>query len=465
MLPYAATGGLGDVAGSLPQALSKKGVDIRTVMPLYSSIKREYRDKMNMIAEMEISLSWRRVYCGIYVLNGNGVITYFIDNEYYFNRESMYGSFDDGVRYAFFSRAVLELMAVEEFYPDVLHTNDWQSALAAIYVKTELADDVRYNNIRTLHTIHNIDYQGIYDMSLLWDVFGIKTEYKSIVEYNGAVNLTKGAIQCCDALSTVSKRYAEEIQTPQYSSGLHFILEPNKYKTCGILNGIDYDYYNPLTDDDIYFNYDSDDLNGKVKNKCRLQEEMGFEVNENIPLMVMITRLASHKGIDLVTAVAEDFMRADMQFVVLGTGEKQYENFFAGLQEKYPDKARAIFRFDKVFSKKLYAGADIFLMPSKSEPCGLAQMIASRYGAIPIVRETGGLYDSIKYYNKESGEGNGYTFANYNAHDMLYVIWETLAQYNYGRQDWDTLVKKIMNIDFSWDASAEEYIKLYCGLL
>ena len=460
-LPFAATGGLGDVAGSLPAALKKKNVNVRLVMPLYSSIKAEYRNQMKLVKEIEVPLSWRNQYCGIYKMNYNGVITYFIDNEYYFKRESMYGSFDDGERYAFFSRAILEMLPVIKFFPDVLHTNDWQSALSVVYLKVLYAYDEEYKNIKSIHTIHNIDYQGIYDMSTLWDVFGLTTDRASLVEYNGAINLTKGAIQCCDILSTVSPKYAEQIQTPAYSSGLHFILCPNKDKIYGILNGIDDKYYNPVLDNDLYVKYDSENLAGKEENKCMLQEELLLPVRKNVPMIAMVTRLASHKGIDLVTCVMNDLMKADLQFVLLGTGEKQYEEFFNKMQEQYPDKVRAILKFDKAFSKKIYAGADIFLMPSKSEPCGLAQMIASRYGTVPIVRETGGLYDSIKYYDNKTGTGNGYTFANYNAHDMLYVIWEAVGQYNYGRSEWDSLVKKIMNIDFSWNASAEEYIKIY----
>ena len=464
-LPFAATGGLGDVAGSLPAALKKKGINIRVAMPLYSSIKQEYRDKMQLVCEIEVPLSWRNQYCGVYKLTYGGVIFYFIDNEYYFKRESMYGSFDDGERYAFFSRAILEMLPAIKFFPDILHTNDWQSALCSVYLKTAFSADERYNRIKSIHTIHNIDYQGIYDMSILYDVFGIPGEYSSLVEYNGAINLTKGAIQCCDILSTVSPKYAQEIQTPQYSSGLHFILCPNKDKIRGILNGIDDKYYNPELDNDLYVKYNSKTLEGKAENKRLLQKELALPERADVPLIVMITRLASHKGIDLVTCVMHDLLKADVQFAVLGTGEKQYEDFFKSAEAEHPDKVRAILRFDKAFSKKMYAAADIFLMPSKSEPCGLAQMIASRYGTVPLVRETGGLYDSIKYYNKDTDTGNGYTFANYNAHDMLYVLWEAIGQYNYGKEDWVRLVKKIMNIDFSWNASANEYIKMYNEVL
>ncbi len=464
-LPFAATGGLGDVAGSLPSALKKKGINVRVAMPLYSSIKQEYRDKMQLVCELEVPLSWRNQYCGVYKLMHGGVMFYFIDNEYYFKRESMYGSFDDGERYAFFSRAILEMMPAVKFIPDILHTNDWQCAMSSVYLKTIFQADERYRNMKSIHTIHNIDYQGIYDMSIMDEVFGLPGEYKSLVEYNGAANLTKGAIQCCDILSTVSPRYAEEIQTPEYSSGLHFILQPNKNKIRGILNGIDDRYYSAKLDNDLYIKFDSENLQGKAENKRLLQEELGLPQKPNTPMVCMITRLASHKGIDLVTRVLYDLLKADVQFVVLGTGENQYEEFFKMMEAQHPEQVRAVLKFDKAFSKKLYGGADIFLMPSKSEPCGLAQMIASRYGTIPVVRETGGLYDSIKYYNKDTDTGNGYTFANYNAHDMLYVLWEAIGQYNYGRDDWDLLVKKIMNIDFSWNVSAEEYIKMYNDVL
>ena len=461
-LPFASTGGLADVIGSLPAALCKKGIDARVVIPYYSSIKNKFKN-IDYLCDFNVRLSWRNQYCGIHTANHNGVTYYFIDNEYYFNRASLYGSFDDGERYAFFSKAVLDMLPRIDFFPDILHTNDWQSALVGIYLKQIYRNEsYSYRPIRVVHSIHNIEYQGVYDHSILGDVFDLAPEYASIVDYNGAINLTKGAIVCCDRLTTVSPTYAKQICTPEYSSGLHDIINQYAFKTCGIINGIDQSYYNPLTDPDLYAKYRT--ITGKAKNKIAFQKEIGLPVKD-VPMVAMITRLTSHKGLDLVTRVADEFLQDDVQLVVLGTGDPGFENFFKRLEEKYPDKVKAIIAYDKALSKKIYGAADIFLMPSKSEPCGLAQMIASRYGTVPVVRETGGLYDTIKYYNDETGEGNGFTFANYNAHDMLFTLRKAVGLCRDYKDKWTALVSKIMKIDFSWNVSANEYTALYNEVL
>ncbi len=350
------------------------------------------------------------------------------------------------------------------FYPDILHTNDWQTALAGIYLKQIYRNgDNEYRNIKVVHSIHNIEYQGVYGHEILGDVFDLPKHVASIVDYNGDINLTKGAIVCCDKLTTVSPTYAKEIRTPAFASGLHHVINQYSFKTTGIINGIDIDYYNPATDPDIYYHYSTPTV--KTKNKTALQKELGLPENAKIPMISMITRLTSHKGVDLVTAVIEEFLCDDVQFVVLGTGDPGFEGFFRRLEERYPSKVRAIIAYDKALSKKIYAASDIFLMPSKSEPCGLAQMIASRYGTVPVVRETGGLYDTIKYYNDDTEEGNGFTFARYNAHDMLYTMRKAEGLYRDYRDKWNALARKIMKIDFSWNISASHYINLYNDIL
>ncbi len=463
-MPFASTGGLADVIGSLPSALVKNGIDARVIIPYHSSVKKKNLPEISFLFDFSVRLSWRNQYCGVFTTVKNGITFYFIDNEYYFNRPALYGSYDDGERYAFFCKAVLDVLPKINFFPDIIHTNDWQAALAGIYLKQVYRRiDYNYRPIKVVHSIHNIEYQGIFDHAILGDVFDLASEYASIVDYNGAINLTKGAIVCCDRLTTVSPTYAKEISTPAYSAGLHHIINQYSFKTTGIINGIDEDYYNPATDPDLYKTYTAPD--GKVKNKLPLQKDLGLPEKTDIPMVAMITRLTSHKGLDLVTAVIDEFLNDNVQFVILGTGDPGFENFFIRLEEKYPSKARAIIAFNKALSKKIYAAADIFLMPSKSEPCGLAQMIASKYGTVPVVRETGGLFDTIKYYNDETEEGNGFTFARYNAHDMLYTLRKATGLYNDYKDKWNALTRKIMKIDFSWNVPAKSYIALYNDIL
>lgn len=459
-LPFAATGGLGDVLGSLPAALAREAsdADVRVVMPLYAKIGAQYREQMTKEAEITVSLAWRQQYCGIYSLKKDGVIYYFIDNEYYFKRDGLYGFFDDGERYAFFSRAVMDMIPVIDFYPNVLHANDWQSALTVIYNRLYY----RYP-MKTVYTIHNIEYQGKYDNFILGDVFAIDNEHLSVVEYGGCINLTKGAIVCCDKLTTVSSRYADEIKDAFFAHGLENIIRQSGDKLLGIVNGIDYDYYNPSTLDEK-FSTSYRLFSGKAKNKAALQKMLSLPEKADTPIVSMISRLASHKGFDLVKCVIEEAIcTRDMQLILLGTGEKEYEEFFRYLADKYPDRVRALFEFNKELSKKIYAGSDIFLMPSKSEPCGLSQMIASRYATVPVVRETGGLYDTIKPFNPVTLEGNGVTFCSYNAHDMLDAINRTLDIYS-DKELWKKLVRNAAEKDFSWNASARLYLHMYATL-
>ena len=460
-VPYVSTGGLGDVLGSLPQALAKKkDMDVRVVLPLYKKVKDKFLNELEFVDKTTVQLAWRNQYCGIYKIENGGVTYYFIDNEYYFKRESVYGDFDDAERFAFFSKAVLDIMPVIDFYPDIMNTNDWQSAMSVIYLKRKYALKPNYRDIKTVYTIHNIDYQGIYSMAILEDVFGLSMSDKEIVEYNGCINLTKGALVCTDKISTVSQRYADEIKTEFYASGLHYVLNLYNHKLSGIVNGIDVDYYNPAKDEVIAEKFDSKKLSGKQKCKAELQEMCGLKIDPEIPVVAMISRLASHKGFDLVKFILPEMIDLGIQFVLLGTGEQELEEYFRLMQYRYPNNVKAFLEFNKDLSKKIYAGADIFLMPSKSEPCGLSQMISSRYGAIPVVRETGGLYDTIKPYNVYTGEGNGFTFANYNAHEMKDAVAKAVNLF-YDKEKWTDLTKKVMNVDFSWSASADKYLQMY----
>jgi glycogen/starch synthase, ADP-glucose type len=459
--PFIATGGLAEVIGSLSKALAKDpAYDVRVVLPLYSDIKAEYRRKMSFLGNIFVPLSWRNQYCGIFSCQEEGVTFYFLDNEYYFKRPGCYGYYDDGERFAFFSRGVMEILPFINFYPDVLHCHDWQAALSVLYLKTIYCYRPEYQFIRALFTIHNIEYQGKYSLDILEDLFGISNNYRYLLEYDGCLNLMKGAIECAEKFSTVSPTYANEIKNPLYAHGLDEIIRKNAFKLSGILNGIDTVSYDPATDPALFAHYSANDLGNKAVCKAELQKMLGLSVKQ-VPIIAMISRLVSHKGLDLVKAVIEDILQDDVQFVLLGTGDAVYENYFKDLGRRYTGKVATVIAFNGDLSRKIYSGADIFLMPSKSEPCGLSQMIASRYAAVPVVRETGGLFDSIKPYG--SG-GNGFTFAAYNPYDMLYVVREAVNTYKNG-EEWQVLMQKAARTDFSWLHSAEEYKKLYTTTL
>ena len=461
-LPFMASGGLGDVAGSLPHALRKRLIGCRVVMPMYDTIRQELKDKMKFITHISVPVAWRRQYCGIFEAKHNGVIYYLLDNQYYFKRNTIYGHYDDAERFAFFSRAILEIIPHIDFKPDIIHCNDWQTALTPVYYSAMYANSPGYENIKTIFTIHNIQYQGIYGMELLQDVLGIPADKTSLLEYDGCVNFMKGAIECADKVTTVSPSYANEILDPWYSHGLDSILNERRYKLSGILNGIDTVGYDPETDKDIKANYSAANPSGKKEDKEELQKLMNLPVKPNVPIVGMVTRLVSHKGLDLVKGILDELLsKAEMQLVVLGSGDYEYESYFRWIAEKYPDKVGLRLGFVPDLARKIYAGADMFLMPSKSEPCGLSQMVALRYGTIPIVRETGGLRDSIT--DCGDGKGNGFTFKSYNAHDMLDSIYRALTLYYNG--DWNELVLRALNCDFSWGRSANAYIRLYKELL
>lgn len=460
--PFIATGGLAEVIGSLSKSLAQdEEYDVRVVLPLYSDIRGDYRQRFTYLGNINVPLGWRNQYCGIFSYEESGVTFYFLDNEYYFRRGGCYGYYDDGERFAFFSRAVMEILGFLQFYPDVLHCHDWQSALAAIYLKTIYCHRREYSLIRAVFTIHNIEYQGKYSLDVLEDLFGISNDYRYLLEFDGCANLMKAAIECSETFTTVSPTYAEEIKRAEYAHGLQGEVERNAFKLRGILNGIDVKSYDPATDPALFAPYSAENPAGKEVCKAELQKMLGLPVREDVPVVAMISRLVAHKGLDLVRAAIEELLADDVQFVLLGTGDSEYESYFKDLANRYKGKAVSIIAFNGDLSRKIYSGADIFLMPSKSEPCGLSQMIASRYLTVPVVRETGGLYDSIKPYG---AGGNGFTFAAYNAGDMLYVLREAVSLYK-NKPEWQKLMIKAGTTDFSWQRSAEEYKKLYTDTL
>lgn len=460
--PFIATGGLAEVIGSLSKSLAQdEEYDVRVVLPLYSDIRGDYRQRFTYLGNINVPLGWRNQYCGIFSYEESGVTFYFLDNEYYFRRGGCYGYYDDGERFAFFSRAVMEILGFLQFYPDVLHCHDWQSALAAIYLKTIYCHRREYSLIRAVFTIHNIEYQGKYSLDVLEDLFGISNDYRYLLEFDGCANLMKAAIECSETFTTVSPTYAEEIKRAEYAHGLQGEVERNAFKLRGILNGIDVKSYDPATDPALFVPYSAENPAGKEICKAELQKMLGLPVRADVPVVAMISRLVAHKGLDLVRAAIEELLADDVQFVLLGTGDSEYESYFKDLANRYKGKAVSIIAFNGDLSRKIYSGADIFLMPSKSEPCGLSQMIASRYLTVPVVRETGGLYDSIKPYG---AGGNGFTFAAYNAGDMLYVLREAVSLYK-NKPEWQKLMIKAGTTDFSWQRSAEEYKKLYTDTL
>lgn len=458
--PYAASGGLGDVLGALPKALVKDNPDVcaEVIMPLYGTMREEHRQKLTKVTDITFKLSWRQTGASIYKIEDSGVTYYFVENNYYFSRARLYGEWDDGERFAFFSMAVIEYMRASGNIPDILHANDWQTALTVVYLKTLYKDLPALSGIRTIYTIHNIEYQGKFDPYILGDVFALDNKYYHIVEYSGCINLMKGAICISDFVSTVSPNYAFELRHDFFAFGLSEVIKSVETKMAGVINGIDYGYFSPSVGGDIDYPYDKQTVKaGKAKNKTALQAELGLRVNENIPMVAMITRLAGAKGIDLVLRVADELLRDNIQLVLLGTGEAEYENAFRELEARNKNM-RALIKFDRVISKRLYASADIFLMPSKSEPCGLSQMICCSYGTIPVVRAVGGLFDSIIPYGAENS--NGFSFNNYNAHEMLYALKSALDLYK-NEEEWDLLVERAMSSDFSWKNSASKYMQIY----
>lgn len=466
-VPFIKTGGLADVAGSLPKSLKAEGVDIRVILPKYGSIKEEWTSKMSHVGNITVPVSWRDKYAGVDMIERDGVTYYFLDNEEYFKRDSLYGYFDDAERFAFFSRAVLNVLPMLDFWPDVIHTNDWHAGMVNVFLKLDHIGDERYAGIKTLFSIHNLKYQGVFPKSVMNDVLGLDWKYfnNGDLEFYDAVNYMKAGIIYADFVGTVSRTYAQEIQYDYFGENLDGLLRKRSDSLFGIVNGIDYDVYNPATDKNLLYTYDVNSWNKKVDNKVRLQEYLGLPVKRDTPIIAMVTRLVEAKGLDLLVRIMDELLATeDAQFVLLGTGDKRYEDWFQGLQWRFPDKVSANIRFSNQLAQRIYASADIFLMPSIYEPCGIGQLIALRYGTVPVVRATGGLRDTIQPYNKYTGEGNGYIFENINAHDMAYVIKQALGDYR-DKSVWNHLVENAMNSDYSWKNSAKEYINLFSRLV
>ena len=462
-VPFCKTGGLADVAGSLPQALAAAGNDVQVILPLYQKVADSWKDQMSFVCNIEVPLGWRRVYCGLFRLDKDGVIWYFVDNEYYFKRDTLYGHYDDGERFGFFSRAIVSLLPALEFMPEVIHCNDWQTALVPIYLKDECVRWEEIRGIKTVFTVHNIEYQGRYGKETLEDLFGLAPGWfaDGTIAMDGDVNLLKGALMTTDAITAVSPTYAQELRHAFFAHGMESVMQMNAGKLHGVLNGIDMVRYDPNKDPDLANHYSASRMTGKAKCKEKLQKQMGLPTEANVPVIGIVSRLVSHKGLDLIRFVFDQIMELNCQFVILGSGDKEYENFFEEKRAQYPDRM-AIFRgYNEPLAMQIYAGADLLLMPSKSEPCGLAQMIAMRYGTVPIVRETGGLKDTVHPYEAWCGAGNGFTFADYNAGDMLFVIRQAVDLYFNNPTAFKALRKAGMTEDFSWKRSAEAYNEIY----
>ena len=468
--PFAKTGGLGDVSYALPKELKKEGVDVRVILPKYSTIPTYLKDQLKEVAIFDVQVGWRNQYCGLLEMEYEGIKFYFIDNEYYFRREGelayLYGYGDDAERFTFFSEAVIRAMEKLNFYPDVVHVNDWHTGMIPLILKERYSHLPKYKNIKTMYTIHNLQYQGVFGKEVLGDLLNLSYDNynNGNIEYYGGVSFMKSGIVFADKVTTVSKTYVDEIQTEFYGEKLDGLLRANSYKLEGILNGIDYDINNPMEDPNIFFKYNEESLDNKVKNKLELQKILGLEVNPDKPIIGIVSRLVSQKGFDLISYIMPELVREDLQLVVLGTGENQYQSMFNYYSSRYPDKISARITFDSGLAQQIYSGCDMFLMPSLFEPCGIGQMMAMRYGTLPIVRETGGLKDTVTPYNKYTGEGNGFSFTNYNAHEMLYCIQRGLKVYK-DKDMWSRLTKNAMETDNSWKKSAQEYIKAYQSIL
>lgn len=467
-IPFAKTGGLADVVGSLPQELKKLGVEVGIILPKYSKIIPEaFKNTMVTKKTLQVSVGWRKKYCGVQQIDYQGISYYFIENDDYFDREGLYGFGDDGERYAFFCRAVLEALPYLDFKPDILHCHDWHTGPISLLLKDSYKNDPFYQNMATIFTIHNLKYQGIFPKEILLDLFGLdENKYfcMDAVEFYEQVNFMKAGIVFSDLITTVSNTYAKEIKTPFYGEQLDGILSQREGNIKGIINGIDYDEYNPIKDSLIVAPYDSKSLTKKLLNKKHLQKALGLPQTNKIPMIAMVSRLVEQKGLCLIKRVLDEILALDVQLVILGTGEKEYENWLQEAAKVYPNQLSVSLTYDEKLAHRIYAGADLFLMPSMFEPCGLAQLIALRYGTLPIVRETGGLKDTVKPFNEDTGEGYGFSFTNYNAHDMLVTI-ERAIGYFRQKPTWTKIRKQAMTKDYSWNNSAKEYYKIYRQVL
>ena len=465
-VPFCKTGGLADVAGSLPQSLAANGDRVSVILPLYQSVADAWRDRLHFERYTYVRLAWRSLYCGLFSYERQGVTWYFVDNEQYFKRPELYGYYDDGERFAFFCRAVTELLPLLPEKPDVVHCNDWQTALVPIYIHDEAVREEFYKSVRTVITVHNIEYQGRYGRETVEDLFGLDAGWFTggTLAFDGDVNLLKGAIVTADAVTAVSPTYAQELKYAYFAHGLESVMQMVEGKLHGVLNGIDMERYDPASDPNLTANYSLRRMAGKAKDKAALQRMIGLAERKDTPVVAMVSRLVSHKGLDLVCETLDYFMEKDMQLVVLGKGDGKYESFFSWAQAKYPGRVAVHLGYSESLAMQIYAGADLFLMPSKSEPCGLSQMIAMRYGAVPIVRSTGGLADTVKSCQVGQSDGTGYLFGDYDAGAMLSVIGQATGLYRGDRAGFDTVRQRGMTEDFSWTRSADSYRHIYENL-
>lgn len=464
--PFIKTGGLADVVGTLPVALAKAGVSVRVIIPKYRLIAQEYKEAMRHVCHFTVKLGWREQYCGIETLMYEGVRFYFVDNEYYFGRDLVYGNtdIDECERFCFFNRAVIEAISRINYRPDIIHANDWQSGMIPMLLNTQYRHIPDYADIRTVFTIHNLRYQGLFPWEWVNDLLSIDAKYYSpqYLEFYNCLSFLKAGLVFSDRVTTVSPTYAHEITTAFYGERLDGVLREVQMhgRLSGILNGIDNNVYNPETDTSIRAGFSVDSLDNKALCKEALQEEMLLDKRPDVPLITMVTRFADHKGLELVEHVIDDILRMDVQFAVLGTGSERYVNLFRSIAARNVGRASVKVELNDALARRMYAGGDIFLMPSLFEPCGIAQLIAMRYGTIPVVRETGGLRDSVEPYNKFTNEGTGFSFSNYNAHEMLFTL-ERAVDYFHNKDVWNALVKRAMQKDFGWASSAKLYMKLY----
>ncbi len=467
--PFVKTGGLGDVAGSLPAALQEAGAKVIVMVPKYSTIDAAWRDQMEHVCDFMVPLGWRNEYCGLERLVHDGITYLFIDNERYFKRDYPYGFFDDGERFAFFSKAITESLQhlPDGFVCDVLHCNDWHTAMAPVFLREFYQGLPLYENVKTVYSIHNIAFQGQYSDYVLGDILGldgVEAAARQLRSDSDSINYMLGAINYSDAVTTVSPSYAEEIRTPEYGEGLDEALRRRQNVLSGIVNGIDVQKNDPANDKRIAATFSVKDMSGKAACKAAIQEELGLEVRDDRPLMVMVTRLTRQKGMDLVTYALERILAGGVQVAVLGTGDHDYEDALRWFESMYPGQMAARIQFDPALSQRMYAGADLFLMPSLFEPCGLSQMIAMRYGTLPVVRETGGLRDTVRPYNQYTGEGTGFSFTHFNGEEMGDTVFRAARLFWDDRDAWNQLVTQAMDVDFSWKASAQRYLGLYLGL-
>ncbi|MBP6062510.1 MAG: glycogen synthase GlgA [Fusobacteriaceae bacterium] len=461
--PFIKTGGLGDVAYSLPKALKKEGVDIRVILPKYSKIPEKYKKEMKFIGHKSIQLAWRNLYLGVEELELDGIIYYFIDSQQYFFRDNVYGESDDCERFSFFSKAVVEIFDIINFYPDIVHCNDWHTGLVPVYLN-EKKRQGKYNNIKSVFTIHNLRFQGQFSYNEIYNTLGLDPSHyynEEGIKFHNGISFMKAGINFSDIVTTVSESYAQEIKTPYYGESLDGLFIHNNNKLYGITNGIDYDIFDPKKDNEIVSNFGKSCLKKKELNKTYLQKELGLAEDLKVPIISVITRLDRQKGIDLIIGVFDNIMNeTDSQFIILGNGEKHYENFFIEMANKYPNRVHAHIGFNNKLAKEIYAGSDMFLMPSQFEPCGLSQLISLRYATIPIVRETGGLKDTVIPYNEYEITGNGFSFRNYNAHEMLHII--KYANIIFHKKTvWKKIMSSAMSSDNSWKKSGVRYLELY----